>query len=89
MAAHPVKFEALRFGASGLTFDMVGYATVAQDASPRQKTLLLVTGRASSRVCVRPRGAASKAPVSPPSIPAAQSAPAASGAPAQKSSATP
>jgi hypothetical protein len=92
MAPHPVKFEPLRFGASGLTFDMVGYAVVAQDASPRQKTLLLLSGRAASWVCVRPRGVASKQPAGGPSQPPARSAPApspSSSVPASKPPASP
>jgi hypothetical protein len=80
-APHPVRFEALRFGSSGLTFQMVGYAVVSQDASPRQKTLLSVSGRASSWVCVRPRAAASKGSGGA----AARPVPAPSGAPAKQS----
>jgi hypothetical protein len=51
---HDVRFEPLRFGASGLTFDM-GFAVVSRAASPRQTTLLQLGGRAASWVCVRPR----------------------------------
>jgi hypothetical protein len=56
-ATHAVKFEPLRFGASGLTFEMLGYSVVSQDQSPHQKTMLAVSGRAASWVCTRPRSA--------------------------------
>jgi len=58
-APHPVKFEPLRFGGSGLTFEMLGYSVVSQDESPRQKTALHLFGKASRWVCAQPRTAVS------------------------------
>jgi hypothetical protein len=51
---HAVRFESFRFGGSGLTFEMMGYSVVSEEASPRQKTSLHLEGRASSWVCVEP-----------------------------------
>jgi hypothetical protein len=60
-APHGVRFEPLRFGSSGLTFEMLGYSVVSQAESPRQKTTLRLSGKAASWVCVHPRTAASGA----------------------------